>query len=171
MLREYLPALVLLLLGTATALVVVNLNRLFGPRRAPRARVRAEPYESGLPSPGAPRGPFPVSFFLVGMLALVFAVEVILLYPVAVELRSFGVHALVALLVFLGVLVVALVYEWRVGALDWERQAELDLAEPAARSEDPRPARRPAPRRPTRAGWRPRPEGRTLLPSPTEEHP
>jgi len=69
------------------------------------------------------------------MLALIFAVEAILLYPVAVQLRAFGLDALVAILVFLGALIVAFVYEWRVGALDWERQGAID--EP-----DTRPSRR-----------------------------
>jgi NADH-quinone oxidoreductase subunit A len=62
---------------------------------------------------------FGISYYLVAMLFLIFDLEVILLFPTAVVLRDFGVHALLAIGLFIALLGIAFVYEWRRGALDW----------------------------------------------------
>jgi NADH-quinone oxidoreductase subunit A len=116
-LRSYLPALVFLLLGVGVGALFTFANAKFG-ARGPRSRARREPYECGLPSE-RPSGRFPVSFYLVGLMFLSFDLEVVLLYPTAVVLRDLGLHALLAILLFVGLLGVAFVYEWRRGALDW----------------------------------------------------
>jgi NADH-quinone oxidoreductase subunit A len=116
-LRSYLPALVFVLLGAGLGALFAFANVKLGPT-GPRARARREPYECGLPSE-RPRGRFTVSFYLVALMFLIFDVELILLYPTAVVLRDLGVHALLAIVVFVGLLGVAFVYEWRRGALDW----------------------------------------------------
>ena len=102
MLRSYLPAIVFLFLGGGVGIAFAVLNTYIGPRRA--APQKRDPYECGLPSE-VRRG--------------LFDVEVVFLYPVAVELRAYGTYALVEAIVFIVLLFVALVYVWRRGALEW----------------------------------------------------
>jgi NADH-quinone oxidoreductase subunit A len=115
--RHYLPALVFLLLGIGLGTFFAFVNAWLGARTRRRDQ---EPYECGLPSDGAPGSRFSVSFYLVGILFLIFDLEVILLITVALQLEIFGWHALGAIGVFLALLGVAFVYEWRRGSLDWE---------------------------------------------------
>lgn len=118
MLRTYLPALVFLALGGGLGCVFALLNARLGPKRRPRP-ARADPYECGMPSEFRHGMRFAISFYLVAMLFLIFDIEVLLLFPVSVVLRDFGTHGLLAMLFFLLPLVVAFVYEWRRGALEW----------------------------------------------------
>jgi NADH-quinone oxidoreductase subunit A len=118
MLRTYLPAIVFLLLGIGLGLVFAVLNSVLGPRRPIRART--DPYECGLPSEIQRGFRFGISFYLIAMLFILFDIEVIFLYPVAVELKAFGTFALTETIVFVGLLTVAFVYVWRRGALDWK---------------------------------------------------
>jgi NADH-quinone oxidoreductase subunit A len=118
-LRTYLPALVFLGLGTLVGAAFAVLNSVLGPKRAPRTRSKAAPYECGLPSEVQKNFRFGISFYLVAMLFILFDIEVIFLYPVAVQLRAFGTFALAETAVFIGLLVVAFVYVWRRGALEW----------------------------------------------------
>jgi NADH-quinone oxidoreductase subunit A len=116
-LRSYLPAVVFLGLGTIVGIAFTLLNHVLGPRRATRSK--ADPYESGLPSEVKRGFRFGISFYLVAMLFILFDIEVIFLYPVAVQLKAFGTFALVETLVFIALLAVAFVYVWRRGALEW----------------------------------------------------
>ena len=118
MLRSYLPAIVFLLLGTGIGGLFVALNKMVGPQ-APRIRSHNEPYECGLPSDVKQNFRFGISFYMVAMLFILFDIEVVFLYPIAVELRSFGTFAMTETIVFIGLLVVAFVYVWRRGALNW----------------------------------------------------
>ena len=118
MLRSYLPAIVFLLLGTGIGGLFVALNRMVGPP-APRIRSHNDPYECGLPSDVKQNFRFGISFYMVAMLFILFDIEVVFLYPIAVELRSFGTFAMTETIVFIGLLVVAFVYVWRRGALNW----------------------------------------------------
>ncbi len=118
MLRSYLPAIVFLVLGGAVGTTFVYLNSVLGPRRV--AAEKHEPYECGLPSEIKRGLRFGISFYLIAMLFILFDIEVIFLYPIAVELRSFGSYALVETIVFIALLFVAFVYVWRRGALDWK---------------------------------------------------
>ena len=124
MLRSYLPALVFVVLGAGLGALFTLANVKFGPR-GPRGRARREPYECGLPSE-RPGGRFTVSFYLVGLMFLIFDIEVILLYPTSVVLRDLGLHALLAIGLFVGLLGVAFLYEWRRGALDWSAGRDGD---------------------------------------------
>ena len=119
MLRSYLPAIVFLILGTGIGGLFVALNRLLGPRAA-RITSHTEPYECGLPSDVRKSFRFGVSFYLVAMLFILFDIEVIFLYPVAVGLRDFGTFALIEVIVFVTLLFAALVFVWRRGALEWK---------------------------------------------------
>ncbi|MBX5468799.1 MAG: NADH-quinone oxidoreductase subunit A [Thermoleophilaceae bacterium] len=118
MLQSYLPALVFLVLGGAIGGAFTLLNGVLGPRRP--NPVKNEPYECGLPSEVKRSFRFGISFYLIAMLFILFDIEVIFLYPIAVQLKAFGVFALVETLVFIFLLLVAFVFVWRRGALEWK---------------------------------------------------
>ena len=118
MLRDYLPAIVFLILGSVVGLLFATLNMLVS-RRVPN-RSKLEPYECGLPSEVRRGFRFGISFYLVAMLFILFDIEVIFLYPIAVVLRAFGTFALIEAVVFVALLTVALIYVWRRGALEWK---------------------------------------------------
>src|SRR3712207_1274048 len=106
MLTSYLPAIVFVALGTLVCVAFARLNRLVGVRgRAIRAK--ADPYECGLPSEVKKGFRFGISFYLIAMLFILFDIEVIFLYPVAVQLKAFGMFALIETIVFISLLPVA----------------------------------------------------------------
>jgi NADH-quinone oxidoreductase subunit A len=117
MLKSYLPALVFLLLGGGIGALFTMLNGVLGPRKP--NPVKFEPYECGLPSEVKRNFRFGISFYLIAMLFILFDIEVIFLYPIAVQLQAFGVFALVETLVFIFLLLVGFVFVWRRGALEW----------------------------------------------------
>ena len=121
MIRSYLPALVFLGLGALLGLIFATVNsalgNVIGRNRAPRSQ--GDPYECGLPSEVRENFRFGISFYLVAMLFILFDIETILLYPVALQLDAFGTFALVETIVFIVLLLIAYVYVWRRGALEW----------------------------------------------------
>jgi NADH-quinone oxidoreductase subunit A len=119
MLRTYLPAVVFLVLGGAIGATFSVLNMFVGPRRAAN-RSKVSPYESGMPSVVKRGLRFGISFYLVAMLFILFDIEVIFLFPIAVELRAFGTFAMSETIVFVVLLMIAFVYVWRRGALEWK---------------------------------------------------
>jgi NADH-quinone oxidoreductase subunit A len=116
-LKSYVPALVFLVLGVGIGTAFTLLNAVLGPHR--RGKVKQEPYECGLPSEVRKNFRFGISFYLIAMLFILFDIEVVFLYPVALQLDAFGVFALVETIVFVVLLLVAFVYVWRRGALEW----------------------------------------------------
>jgi NADH-quinone oxidoreductase subunit A len=117
--RSYLPAIVFVGLGTILGLVFAYLNTILGPKQKPHSRSTEDPYESGLPSEVKKNFRFGISFYLVAMLFILFDIEVIFLFPVALQLEAFGTFALIETIVFIALLMVAFVYVWRRGALEW----------------------------------------------------
>ena len=124
MLKTYLPILVFAFLGLTVGGVFAMLNHLLGPKKAARetaaSRRQGEPYESGIPVEPATGLRFGVSFYLIAMLFILFDIEVVFLYPIGVILK--GADSLLVLgeiITFVGLLLVAFVYVWRKGALDW----------------------------------------------------
>jgi NADH-quinone oxidoreductase subunit A len=117
MLRTYLPAIVFLALGGLVGTLFAVLNIFFGKPTPNRSKV--SPYECGLPSEIQRGFRFGISFYLIAMLFILFDIEVIFLYPIAVQLRSFGTFAMSETVVFVILLTIALVYVWRRGALEW----------------------------------------------------
>ena len=117
MLSAYLPVIVFAGLGLLTGGALVAVNGLIGPKRP--SKVKWEQYERGLPSEVSRTFRFGVSFYMVAMLFILFDIEVIFLYPVALQLKAFGTFALVETIVFIALLFVAFIYVWRRGALDW----------------------------------------------------
>jgi NADH-quinone oxidoreductase subunit A len=119
-LRSYLPAIVFLVLGGAVGTLFGVLNLFTGKRNTHRTESKTTPYECGLPSEIQRGFRFGISFYLIAMLFILFDIEVIFLYPIAVQLRSFGTFALSETIVFVALLMVAFVYVWRRGALEWK---------------------------------------------------
>jgi NADH-quinone oxidoreductase subunit A len=117
-LRSYLPAIVLLILGGAVGAAFAVLNSYIGPRRF--AAHKQDPYECGLPSEIKRGMRFGISFYLIAMLFILFDIEVVFLYPIAVELRAYGTYAMTETIVFIVLLFVAFAYVWRRGALAWK---------------------------------------------------
>jgi NADH-quinone oxidoreductase subunit A len=117
-LRTYLPAIVFLLVGAGIGVLFALLNLLLGKSR-PSRRNNA-PYECGLPSEIQRGFRFGISFYLIAMLFILFDIEVIFLYPIAVQLRAFGTFAMTETIVFVVLLMIAFVYVWRRGALEWK---------------------------------------------------
>jgi NADH-quinone oxidoreductase subunit A len=116
-LRSYLPAVVFLVLGGAVGGAFALLNSKLGPRRA--VEHKQDPYECGLPSEVKRGMRFGISFYMIAMLFILFDIEVVFLYPIAIELRAYGSYALAETVVFIVLLFVAFVYVWRRGALEW----------------------------------------------------
>lgn len=124
MLHQYIPVLVFGALGLIVGGAFVTLNGVLGPRqlrgKTSAAIRQADPYECGLPSEISKTFRFGVSFYLVAMLFILFDIEVVFLYPVAAILKSTdSVFVLAEIILFIGLLFVALIYVWRKGALDW----------------------------------------------------
>ena len=125
MLKSYLPILVFAFLGLGVGGALVMLNHVIGPRRPQRPdrrrdRRQGEPYESGIPVEPSHNLRFGVSFYLIAMLFILFDIEVVFLYPVGVILKGAdSVFVLGELVTFVVLLLVAFVYVWRKGALNW----------------------------------------------------
>lgn len=123
MAQDYLPLLILVLIATVFAFVAIALPSILGPKR--KNEQKLEPYESGIIPFHDARRRFPVKYYLVAMLFILFDIEVIFLFPWAgalLPLRdSYGpLMALAPIGFFLLLLLLGLVYEWFKGALDWE---------------------------------------------------
>ncbi len=118
MLRDYLPAIVFVILGGLVGALFSVLNIFVGKRKPNRSK--SAPYECGLPSEVQRGFRFGISFYLIAMLFILFDIEVIFLYPIAVQLRAFGTFAMTETIVFVALLTIALVYVWRRGALEWK---------------------------------------------------
>ena len=118
MLKAYLPVVVFVGLGLAVGIAFTLLNHVLGPKRP--SKVKRDPYECGLPSEVTRTFRFGISFYLIAMLFILFDIEVVFLYPVAIKLKAFGTFALVETVTFVALLMVAFVYVWRRGALEWK---------------------------------------------------
>ena len=118
MLRSYLPVIVFAGLGLIVGGTLAMVNGLIGPRRPNRAK--NDPYECGLPSEVTRTFRFGISFYMIAMLFILFDIETIFLYPVAVHLKASGAFVLGEIAVFVALLAVAFVFVWRRGALEWK---------------------------------------------------
>ncbi|HPE60141.1 MAG: NADH-quinone oxidoreductase subunit A [Thiothrix sp.] len=118
MLETYLPILVFLAVSAALAGVLLGLGLLMGPRR-PDAE-KDSPFECGFEAFEDARMNFDVRYYLVAILFIIFDLEIAFLFPWAVVLDKIGTEGLVAMAIFLGILIIGFVYEWKKGALEWE---------------------------------------------------
>jgi NADH-quinone oxidoreductase subunit A len=120
MLDNWLPFLIYGLMALAIPASMVAMSFAFATRPTRRTRARAIPFESGVSQgpPGTQR--FTISFYLTAMLFIVFDIEIVFLYPLAVILDELAWFAFLEFLFFIAILVVAYVYVWRKGALEWQ---------------------------------------------------
>ncbi|GAB4184098.1 MAG: NADH-quinone oxidoreductase subunit A [Wenzhouxiangellaceae bacterium] len=118
MLTNYLPILIFLGIATVMALVLLSLGMLFGPRKPSDEKL--SPYECGFEAFEDARMKFDVRYYLVAILFIIFDLEIAFLFPWAVVLDKIGMTGVIAMTVFLLLLVVGFIYEWKKGALEWE---------------------------------------------------
>jgi len=118
MLIEYLPILIFLGIAIAFSLVFVGAAILVAPQNPDEEKLSA--YECGFEAFEDARNQFDVRFYLVAILFIIFDLEVAFLFPWAVALSDIGLFGFWSMMIFLGVLTVGFVYEWRKGALEWE---------------------------------------------------
>ena len=117
MLVDYIPVLIMLVLSTVLAVIALVVPSLLGPKRP--SPTKLEPYESGVKPFSLPRYRFPVHYYMVAILFVLFDIEVLFLYPWAVLLRQLRWFGIVEIAIFLGILLVGYIYAWRKGALEW----------------------------------------------------
>lgn len=117
-LREYLPILIFLAVAIGLCLAMVIGSLVVVKQRPDSEKVSA--YECGFEAFNDSRGQFDVRFYLVAILFIIFDLEVAFLFPWAISLGGIGLFGFWSMIIFLGVLTVGFVYEWRKGALEWE---------------------------------------------------
>jgi NADH-quinone oxidoreductase subunit A len=117
-LENYFPVLLFIIVGVVMGSVLLTLGFLLGPSR-PDAE-KNSPYECGFEAFEDTRTKFDVRYYLVAILFIIFDLEIAFLFPWAVVLDKLGMTGFVAMVVFLGILVVGFIYEWKKGALEWE---------------------------------------------------
>ncbi len=118
MLIEYLPILAYVVIAVFFALFAIVASYLLGQRK-PTA-VKQSPYECGMTTVGSSFRRIPIKYYIIAMLFLLFDIEVVFLYPLAVVFKQMKVFGFLSMAVFIGVLLVAYIYIWKKGALEWE---------------------------------------------------
>jgi len=118
MLGEYFPILLFLMVGLAIGVVPVVLGKLLAPYRPDPEKL--SPYECGFEAFEDARMKFDVRYYLVAILFILFDLEIAFLFPWAVVLPDIGLFGFFAMMIFLLILVIGFIYEWKKGALEWE---------------------------------------------------
>ena len=118
MLENYLPILLFILVGLAFGVVPIVAGTLLAPNRPDSEKL--SPYECGFEAFEDARMKFDVRYYLVAILFILFDLEIAFLFPWAIVLDEIGLAGFLAMMVFLGILVVGFIYEWMKGALEWE---------------------------------------------------
>jgi NADH-quinone oxidoreductase subunit A len=120
LLHNWLPFLIYALFAAAIPASMMVMSFVFATRPRQRTRARGIPFESGVSTGPPQRQRFTVSFYLTAMLFIVFDIEIVFLYPLAVILHELSWFGFLEFLFFVVILVVAYVYIWRKGALEWQ---------------------------------------------------
>lgn len=118
MLDAYFPVFVFILIGVGFGFVPVLAGKLLAPYKPDPEKL--SPYECGFEAFEDARMKFDVRYYLVAILFILFDLEIAFLFPWAIVLKEIGLFGFLAMMLFLGILVVGFVYEWKKGALDWE---------------------------------------------------
>ena len=118
MLENYLPILIFIVIGVGLGVGMIAAGAILGPRRPDAEKL--SPYECGFEAFEDSRMKFDVRYYLVAILFIIFDLEIAFLFPWAIVLDRIGLFGFMAMMVFLGILVVGFIYEWRKGALEWE---------------------------------------------------
>jgi NADH-quinone oxidoreductase subunit A len=116
--ENYLPILIFIIVGIFFGAAPIALGRLLAPNRPDSAKL--SPYECGFEAFEDSRMKFDVRYYLVAILFIIFDLEIAFLFPWAVVLREIGMFGFLAMMLFLGILVIGFIYEWKKGALEWE---------------------------------------------------
>lgn len=116
--QHYYPILMFIIMALMLGLLLLSLGFLLSPNRPSIAKL-AE-YECGFPASSNARIKFDVRYYLVAILFIIFDLEIAFLFPWAIVNKQVGLPALIAVMIFLGILTVGFIYEWRSGALEWE---------------------------------------------------
>jgi len=119
MMQEYFPILCFILVGVAIGVIPLCFSALLGRARRPSV-AKLSPYECGFEAFNNARLKFDVRFYLVAILFIIFDLELAFLFPWAVAVKKLGTSAFLAMGLFIGVLVLGFIYEWKKGALEWE---------------------------------------------------
>jgi NADH:ubiquinone oxidoreductase subunit 3 (chain A) len=118
MLANYLPILIFILFGLGLGLVLVLAGFVLGPRKPNEEK--NSPYECGFEAFEDSRMKFDVRYYLIAILFIVFDLEIAFLFPWATALDEVGLFGFGAMAIFIGILLVGFLYEWKKGALEWE---------------------------------------------------
>lgn len=118
MLIEYLAILIYVAMAVFIALFVIVASYFLGQRK-PTA-VKQSPYECGMTTIGPTHKRIPIKYYIIAMLFLLFDIEVVFLYPWAVVFKEMKIFAFVSMAIFIGILLIAYIYIWKKGALEWE---------------------------------------------------
>ncbi len=118
MLENYLSVLIFIIAGAALGAILIVMGLMLAPHRANDEKY--SPYECGFEAFEDSRIHFDVRYYLVAILFIIFDLEIAFLFPWAVSIEHIGLFGLFAMAVFLGVLIVGFIYEWKRGALEWE---------------------------------------------------
>ena len=118
MLENYFPIMLFVIIGLLVGVGPMLIGFLLGPN--PPDAAKLSPYECGFEAFEGARMKFDVRYYLVAILFILFDLEIAFLFPWAVVLKEIGMFGFVAMLVFLAILVVGFIYEWKKGALEWE---------------------------------------------------
>jgi NADH-quinone oxidoreductase subunit A len=118
MLIEYLAILIYITIAVVFALFTIIATHLLGQRKP--SAVKQAPYECGMTTIGSSFRRIPIKYYIIAMLFLLFDIEVVFLYPWAVVFKEFKVFAFISMGVFIGILLIAYIYIWKKGALEWE---------------------------------------------------
>ncbi|MDE3020823.1 MAG: NADH-quinone oxidoreductase subunit A [Pseudomonadota bacterium] len=118
MLGNYFPVLMFLVVGIGLGAVLILAGKFIAPNKPDSEKL--SPYECGFEAFEDARMKFDVRYYLVAILFILFDLEIAFLFPWAVMLRKIGLFGFLSMMLFLGILVVGFVYEWKKGALEWE---------------------------------------------------
>jgi NADH-quinone oxidoreductase subunit A len=118
MLEQYFPVLLFIVVGLGIGVVMLTLGSLVAPDRPDPEKL--SPYECGFEAFEDARMKFDVRYYLVAILFILFDLEIAFLFPWAVVLQEIGIFGFWSMMVFLGILIIGFVYEWKKGALEWE---------------------------------------------------
>lgn len=117
-LQQFAPIGALLFFSILITLLIINISRIFGPHK-PSIR-KSQPYESGMEPIGPAVRRMPVKFYLIAVLFILFDIEIIFFFPWATIFRDLSFYGLIVMGLFVFILTVGLLYEWKKGALEWE---------------------------------------------------
>ncbi len=118
MLANYVPIAIFLLVALVMGAAMIGVSSMLGPHKPDKEKL--SPYECGFEAFEDSRMKFDVRYYLVAILFIIFDLEIAFLFPWAITLDEIGLFGFVAMMIFLGVLVIGFIYEWKKGALEWE---------------------------------------------------